>query len=411
VGSLPLVLIWLLALGLLLLYSQQALVGEQRSAAQQVRTAQAAEAAEAGMAWLLTQLQREGSIDDQCLPYSAPSSVVGAPPPPASLKGRLLQAMPTSAACVHTGTDWRCHCPAQGLARLSLPTGEARADQPAFAVRLSPAPAGRTGARAWQADATGCNHLAAPCGGSGTADALQQQHLRLGALGSLIQAPAATLTALGAVTLGDGVGLAQPDGQRGGWSVQAGGRVTTSAGTRLQGPPGRPGGDTLQAAAPWLDSGQPDIAFWQPHFGSTAAALQALPQFTRIDCAAGCTSAALDAQVASGRRLLWAAGALTLTSGLRWGSADAPLLLVVEGPLTGAGGIQIDGLIVAGQLRWNATGAAALVRGALVSLGDATLAGPLQVVHDRARLETLASLSGTWAPIPGSWQDVDHRPP
>lgn len=415
VGSLPLVMVWLLALGLLLLYSQQALVGEQRSAAQQVRTAQAAEAAEAGMAWLLTQLQHDGGIDDQCAPLDArtpPGSVGAASGAPTSLKDRLLQATTTSAACVHVAGDWRCHCPVEGLARLTLTSGEANdLDHPAFEVRLRAAPAGRTGARAWQADATGCNHLAAPCGGTGTADAWQQHHLRLAALGGLVQAPIAALTALGNVTLGDGVGLIQPDGQQGGWTVRAGGSVTAHSGARLQGPPGRPAAETLQAAVPGLDAAQPDAAFWHPHFGSGVAALRSLPGFTRVDCAAGCTSATLDPLLARGTRLLWVSGALTLAPGLHWGSAHAPVLLVVDGALTGAGGVVIEGLVIANPLRWTAAGADALLRGALVSLGDAALGGPLQVVYDGARLATLAGQSGAWVPVPGSWQDIDHRPP
>ena len=67
-GTLALLLIMLLGCTLMLLHLNRALLVEQRAAALQWRSTLAFEAAEAGQAWAVAQLNHDQGIDDNCRP-------------------------------------------------------------------------------------------------------------------------------------------------------------------------------------------------------------------------------------------------------------------------------------------------------------------------------------------------------
>ena len=401
-GSLPMLLIWLTALTLLLLYSHQALLFEQRSSAHQLRAAQAMAAAEAGHAWAIAQLQRDGGVDAQCEPLSATASTAATP---THLRERLLQATPTTAGCALQDDRWACACPSSGAATLAAANDGTQ--HPAFIVELETLPEVAAPSGAVRVHVTGCNHVGLGCGGSTRADAQQQLHTLLAPLGGLMHGPDAALTALGAINLSTRPVLANPDGTEGGWTARAGGTISSPPGARLLGPPGRPGATTVLAHDTALNTADPDGSFWRRHFGSSASLLRAHPQVTRIACTA-CTAADVEPWLAAGHTTLWLTGALTLTGSVRWGSAEQPILLIVDGTLIGQAEAQIHGLVIAGQVQWPGSLPAQL-RGALVSLGHAQLSGALEVLHDRPLLARLSRLTGALVPVPGSWQDFDHR--
>ncbi len=398
-GSLPVLLIWLTALTLLLLYSHQALLFEQRSVAHQLRAAQAMAAAEAGHAWAVAQLQRGGGVDAQCEPVSASTGAS------TSLRERLLQTTPTAAGCALQDDRWACACPATGAATLAAANDGVQ--HPAFIVQLEPLPDAAAPSGAVRVHVTGCNHIGLGCGGSARADAQQRLHTLLAPLGGLLHLPEAALTALGSISLGASPMLANPDGAEGGWTARAGGTISSPPGARLLGPPGRPGTTTVLANDPALNAADPDGSFWRRHFGSSASLLRAQPQVTQMACTA-CSAADVEPWLAAGHTTLWLTGALTLSGSVHWGSAERPILLIVDGTLTGQAEAQIHGLVIAGQVQWPGSLRAQL-RGALVSLGHAQLSGALEVVHDRPLLERLSRLTGALVPVPGSWQDFDHR--
>lgn len=408
-GTLPVLLILLMALALMQLYSQRTLIFEQRAVANQVRAAWATEAAEAGLAWTLAQLNRSGSVDAACLPLAAH------PADGSSLRERLLGTDPdtgalqlasASAACVHDG-NWRCSCPTSGAASLAAPA-DAR-NQPAFSVQLQDGPAGAAPTGLVRLVVTGCSHLGQGCGGSAAADARSEIRALLAPYGQLLRPPAAAITALGGVTVGPGVSLVNGDAGSGGLTVQSAGAIAADPASRLTGPPGRPAEATLIADDPTL--GSDGDALWRRHFGVSAAAVRDLPTLHRIACPAdGCGATEVQAAIDAGHRSLWLDGDLRLATPVRWGDADRSLLLLVDGSAQWQGPLEIDALLVARSLGWQAgaTGVARL-RGALVSLGAVDLQGSAEIVRDRAVLDRLRHAAGAYAVVPGSWQDFVNR--
>ncbi|HET7864566.1 MAG TPA: PilX N-terminal domain-containing pilus assembly protein, partial [Burkholderiaceae bacterium] len=82
-SSLAIIMVWLVAASLVVLYANRALIFEQRASANQARSAQAFEAAEAGIEWALAVLSHPGPVDSQCQPTDAAGA--------RTLRERLLQ--------------------------------------------------------------------------------------------------------------------------------------------------------------------------------------------------------------------------------------------------------------------------------------------------------------------------------
>ena len=408
-GTLPVLLILLLALALMQFYSQRSLIFEQRAVANQVRAAWASEAAEAGLAWTLAQLNRSGSVDASCTPLTL------SPANGSSLRERLLgtdadsgalRVAAAGAACVLDG-GWRCHCPASGAASLAAPADTL--NHPAFSVQLQEGPAGAAHNGLVRLVITGCSHLGLGCGGSAPVDARSEIRSLLAPYGQLLRAPAAAITALGAVDIGAGVSLVNGDAGNGGLTVQSATTITADPASRLLGPPGRPGAATLVANEPAL--GVDSDTLWRRHFGVGASSLRDLPTTHRVPCPlAGCGAAEVQAALDAGHRSLWLDGDLRLATPVRWGDAERGVLLLVDGAVQLQGPLEIDALLVARSLDWQAGAAGvARLRGALISLGAVGLQGNAEIVHDRSVLDRLRHAVGVYAMVPGSWQDFVNR--
>jgi hypothetical protein len=83
-------------------------------------------------------------------------------------------------------------------------------------------------------------------------------------------------------------------------------------------------------------------------------------------------------------------------------------LLVVRGPVTLRGPLQIQGLIIADGFSWEQPGGgSARLLGGVISAGTSRLSGPVELVHDGPTLQRLRDLAGVLLPVPGSWQDFD----
>lgn len=417
-GTLPLVLILLFTLALVLLDGHRALIAEQRAVANQVRSAQAHEAAEAGIAWALAQLNRSGPVDGSCAPRPSPAASA------TSLRERLLRSEPATgpatatvgstvtglravgAACT-LDTDWRCDCPVD-TAPPAPSVADATQPHPAFAIAAQGAPGDAARAGIVRLTVTGCSQLGSGCGGSTEPDARTELRVLLAPYGGLMQAPGAALTALGPVDLGGGATLVNGDPRGNGLTVHTTGTATFAPGTRLIGPPGRPAAATVLALDPQLgDAAAP----WRRLFGLPAERVRALPTLQRIACpAAGCGAADLQPLLDAGHRHLWLDGGLQLASPVDWGRPDAGLLLLIDGPAQWQGPLAIEGLVVAHSVQWLHAGAGvARLRGALVSLGAASLQGAIELVRAPEHLDRLRDAAGAYVLLPGSWQDFVNR--
>ncbi|WP_338413149.1 hypothetical protein [uncultured Sphaerotilus sp.] len=403
-GTLAMVMTLLLIAHLSLLYSHRALLFEQRASAGQVRAVRAQEAAQAGIDWAVSRLNDPRALDSRCLPTAQDTAAA-----PAALRARwdrsLASAVALQPACVldDAGPDWSCHCPDSGAGRVSPPAADREA--PAFAVTMQNGP--RTGL--WSLTAEGCANPGPDCGDAGATepDARYRVSTTLAALGQVVQAPLAALTGVGSVTIADGAGVLNTDHASGGVAIDSGSTVTVQAPAKVFGPAGQPAAAGLVADDPPLAAGSD--ALWRRLFGLDVAALKALPSWQVLACAGGCAGSALDTAWAQGARALWLDGDLTLANG-RWGTAEAPLLLVVRGTLRIGPDAAVQGLVVADRVDVQvAASPRSLLRGGLVSLGSTVLRGPIDVVRDAAVLARAMALGGALVPVPGSWFDPHTR--
>ena len=388
------------------------LVFEQRTSANQYRSTQAFEAAEAGLEWTLAQLNSNAPIGDDCLPATASQGVT-------SFRQRYLRAgaagspftpvtwanagtpTPLQPACVRGATGWSCSCPAQGLAVLAAPGGPDPA--PAFVLQFVAGP--KLGMV--RVVSTGCTRLAGACApAAGTAsDAVARVQVDLGLLAALPAPPVAPLTARGAVNAGvAALGLHNADPATG-IAAQAGGGIS-AAQARLTAPAGASLGASLAANDTAL-AGLSTDRFFASYFGLDKAGWRDQPAVTQVDCRSPC-GAALQAAIAAapGPAMVWVEGDLALAGSLALGSVQAPVLIVVNGAARLDGAVVVTGLLYAGNLSWTGTsGPGAMLRGAAITEGDYQGDAAPELVYDPQVLAALKRTSGSFARVSASWRD------
>lgn len=382
---------------------------EAQTSANQYRSTQAFEAAEAGIEWAVAKLNDATRLGDDCLP----SDAVGA----ASFRDRHLRfdsslasltpvtwsdagtTRPLQATCVRGDAGWSCGCPVAGAAAAPPVSGTAIA--PTFTVALSP------GARPGLivAVATGCTSSALACNAASDAshEAAARVEVSLGLLPGLRTMPAAALTASGDVDAGAAsLGLHHADAGFGNAAIDAGGHVAGSA-LRLYGAAGSSldasivSGDSVLAA---LD----DAHFFRRWFGMDATTWTAQSAVMRIACATGCAEAVL-AAAAQGHRLISVDGDLSIDGPVALGTTERPIVLVVSGSLRLSGAVALTGLVFATGIEWNDAPSDASIRGALLSRGSYVGNAAADFIHDPQVLALLHRSTGTFARVDGSWKD------
>lgn len=412
-GAAALIVTMLLFFAMVLaaVFTNRSLVVEQRTSANQYRSTQAFEAADAGLEWALAQLNSNGAIGDDCLA----SATAGATP----FRARYLHVdtVPASFApvtwsnagtptalqptCVRGGSGWSCSCPTAGHPVLAAPS----ANDPAPAFTLSFQPGARPGSV--RVVSTGCTRLAGACvpGGATTADATARVQIELALLPGLRTAPSATLTARGGVTADvQPIGLHNPDPSTG-IAVLAGGAIATGR-ARLTAPAGSPPSTSLVGNDVALAALTPD-RFFASYFGLDKAAWRDQPAVTTVDCHSPC-AAALQAAIAAapGNAMLWVEGDLALAGPMTLGTVRAPVLIVVNGTVQLDGAVVVNGLLYSGTLNWsNTSGGGAVLRGALITEDSYQGNGAPDLFYDPQVLAALRGTSGTFARVSGSWRD------
>ncbi len=410
----------LLLLGLLALavaYSGRHVLTEQKTIVNQLRAAQAFDAAEAGIDWAVAMLAVGRTIGDDCL--ATPGTV--------TLRERMLSHDPSSGrilprtwtapggaelplrmACVATGTGgWDCRCPASGAALPALPDAADATVRPAFSVAFTALP--RAGSV--QLTAFGCDHASRSCLETGSADdgrAVARVQVALALLPAVVTPPVAALTARGSVATGAGLIAASTDPSAGGIAVHAGGSFVPGA--SLQSAPGAPASAASVGNDATLASTTADALFAAVS-GVDRARWRQLPGMLEVACADPC-DAALAASLAGAAAptFVHIAGDLRLAGSVALGSAARPVVLVVDGSLQLAAGSVVHGLAYVGADVWNTTGSTGgLVRGAVVAQGSVVGDGALVVFRDADVLTRLHGTAGVLVPVPGSWRDYCSR--
>jgi hypothetical protein len=397
------------------LYAHRALLAETRGVEVQRRSAQALAAAESGLQWTLAQLNA-GRVDAACRPGSeAADEPLRDRLVDVSATGRLAPRLDADGAPLQAGCaleadgGWSCRCSGEGA-----PASATDGERIAFDVRVETGPS--TGLlRLVSRGCLGC--------GDGDLDAQAQVQLLLALVPALPGLPAAPLTARGALRLDPlAPRLSSRERDAQGLLLHAGGPVDAPA------LPGPQRGDTAASA----DSNQtasrdpPDGAlpaglvadqdpalalppgrFLHRYLGLEPLDLSRAPAVRTLRCDGDC-AADLRAAVAAGARLLWVEGDLLLPSGLTLGSADAPVLLAVQGQARLGSGVALHGLLAAASLRWQARSGGDFIRGAVLVDGDCCEgSGAPAIERDAALLRRLAWQAGRYVPVPGSWRDYE----
>ncbi len=412
-AALAVTLLLLFVLSLVVGFASRNLVFEQRSSANQARSTQAFEAAEAGLAWAQAMLNSGDPIGADCAPSAGPGA--------ASFRERFLaydaasqrfdprswddhgSPVPLQAACVLTESGWSCSCPSVGHPTLAAPP--ATGAHPAFALRFVAAPRGGM----VQVVATGCNHFAPAClpglSGAPTGAASARVQVLLGLLPALATLPVAALTAHGDIAADGVLTLVNTDPGTGGLTAQAAGSIAmplASLGTL----PGTPREASLAAHDDQLASADAERLLTRL-LGLDRARWQQLPATRRLSCPVDCgADLALAIGPDAAHPMQWIAGDLQLDGPVTIGSAERPVLLVVEGQVRLSGGARVHGAIFSLGANWDTSGTSdAQIHGAFIALGGVGGNGTPTISYDAAALARLHGQVGSFTRVPGSWRD------
>jgi hypothetical protein len=423
-ATLVVVMILFFIISLVAAYTNRNLIFEQRTSANQYRSTQALEAAEAGVEWALALLNHQ-RITATCLTSAAAGDlsyrqryIVTDPltgnltPRPKAAGGERSQ------MCVLNGAQWDCSCPEDIDPVVAAPAGGGV--YPAFRVRfeqigaLPPVgPPSQPGVI--RLHVVGCTRLDATCldfdGQGVTNEGRAAVSVLVALTGNVAGAPAAALLARGDIDLGGAAASAYNTNPAGsGVTVQAGGVVNT-AGLVLASTPGTPADLSVVASDPALNlvAAAPfsaDDRMFAGVFNMTPATFREQPAAVLLACGGGtCGADEVRAAITMNPgRPIWVQGNLAVDTAGDIGTAAAPALLVVEGDLTFPTAASIYGLVYVHQANWVTSGAGQ-VQGAAVADGRISGAGTTTFVHDADVLTRLRGASGSFVRVPGSWKD------
>jgi hypothetical protein len=387
-------------------YSSRNLVFEQRTSANQYRATIAFEAAEAGVAWALAQLN-SGRVNAACEPSTdtswsdfrtrylqidADSGIVAATP--SGVVGLRL-----GPSCVRTESGWSCQCPATGTTALAAEEGQDL--RPAFRVEFRSQAGNVPGVL--EITSTGCTAASNAClvNAAGTAaDAAARVRVVAALTPGLATIPAAAITLRGALNPASTVVAVNEDSASNGITVHAGGAVAASV--QAISVAGTPSGESLRGNDGSL-AGLDVDRFFARFFGMSPTDYAQQPAVVNLNCGGGCSTALAAAVAANPGRPILVQDALELESAVTLGSPDAPVVLVSQGPVQ-LGGSTITGVVYSRAANWQDAGSGQ-VSGALLAEGDLTGATTLTIRYDAAVLDRIRHTQGSVIRLPGGWRD------
>lgn len=402
--TLTIVMLLFLAMGITVLYANRSLLFEQKTSANQYRSTQAFEVAEAGIEWTLANINNQRVIGADCVPLATPGTgnlTFKQRYTQADLDTGLISSTGLRAACVITSAGtYTCSCPASG-APTATTVGAAFSIE--FTATTQP---GLIQLTAYGCTDTGVAAKDGRCvpGGTGTSDAYARITTLIGLLPALSTPPAAAITAKTTVQwqgTGAALGVINRDPSTNGITINAGGEVDEDK-ARIVTLPGSPPSSSVIENDTSLST-LSDDAMFQTYMGMTKAEYQ--DRAHQVTCSGNCSST-LEAAVAGGAQTIWVNGDMDIQGNVTLGTPLRPVVLVVDGNVTLNGTMDVIGLVYCTALTWDNTGGgSAFLRGAAVSEGAFTGNGTPDFYYDSDVLRRLALDTGSFAKIPGSWRD------
>ena len=425
-ASLTVVMVLFFILSLVAAYTSRNLIFEQRTSANQYRSTQAFEAAEAGLEWAMSMLN-SGRINATCAAstntadtsfrqrYLAINAVTGNITPVPRADDADLSRNPS---CVFNGANWQCSCPADSNPALILPAGGGVF--PAFRVRFTlPSPI-QPGVVVIESN--GCTRADDAClrfensPQSGAGDGRATVSTTIALQSGLVAPPIAALTVRGNLNVGGaalGAYNANAEPAPGGITIFAGGTVNET-GLVLGSSPGSPASESVIESDPKL-ADLPNAAIrtgraatdlmYASVFGMWPDTYRTQPGTLVLNCAGTCSAAAVrTAASLNPGRMLWLAGNLDFDSAGDVGSMAAPVVIVATGNVTFTNDVNVYGLVYSRAADWASAGAGRVL-GAGVAEGNLGGSGTTTFVNDTTVLESLRLQSGSFVRVPGSWRD------
>lgn len=411
VATLVVVMALFFVVSMVAAYASRNLIFEQRTSANQYRSTQAFEAAEAGLEWALAMLNG-GRVDAACLPTVDPtfdefrtrhlSADVSTGIYTPTTWDNAGIATPLRASCVRNAGGWDCSCPSTGAANLVAPVGDG--SFPAFSVRFEAT--GLPGlVRAYSVACTALNNNCLRQGLGTAGDAAATVSALVGLARSLPTAPAAPLTVRGNLDVGGfALHVANADAATNGITVNTGGSFS-AANAVLDTVPGAPGGNSVvdnDASLSGLSADRMFLSF----LGVDRNTFKRQPSTLVVSCeSGGCATSLRDTINSNPGRPIWIDGNLTLESDVTLGSAAQPVLLVVRGNITLAtAGTHIFGIVYSQATNWTADGAG-VVQGAAMAEGAFSGSSAPAFVYDADVVNRLRLTYGSMIRVPGGWRD------
>ena len=425
-ASLAITLILLFGMTLVAFYAGRVMIFEQKTSANQYRSTQAFEAADAGLEWAVVMLNETRSTDASCI-VDGGSATFRNRYVPATLAGSAIVltpvATPMVAGCSIDATGaLTCSCPASG----SVSAASLLADAPTFTVEFATV-AGDN--ESIEVTSRGCTSAGSQCVANAPsgADAFAVARLVVKMRRVVRAMPAVPLSAGQWAAVCGAFQISNTDRATNGNLVDAGGAVligqsTYQAGTLPIGAPhcsgngqtlqtldGSPSADSIVAADSTLSgaSASPDAMF-STLFGTRLAQYEAAATTHVISGPNGLANAAtlVDAYVRHGKRAFWVDGPLQFSGSVTLGTDASPVIVAASGEIAFNGSSTIRGLIYADSARWNDDGAGStVVVGAVVSRASFYNNGSGSITYDPNVLARLNKEIGVATKVPGSWRD------
>jgi Tfp pilus assembly protein PilX len=425
-AALIITLILFFAMVLASMFASRNLLIEQRTSADQYRSTQAFETAEAGIEWALAQINDNVRIGPDCLTTGDPartsfrtrylaftnvgsagagaaSTANGVFTPNTWINGGRASAL--QPMCVRYGEAWSCSCPDHGPPTPTLTPTPTTGKVPTATFTLqfiaSPTPG------VVRLVATGCtdiNTCLVQPSSSANSGATAKIEVVLGLIPGLRMAPVAAVTTGGSFDSGSAsVALRNTDPNTG-IAIDAGGEIAASF-ARVAPPAGAPTVSALISHDPALAAKTPD-RFFATHFGMDKATWRRQPAVKTIGCHNDCSDALIAAIADTPDiALIWIDGDLSLSRATILGSASHPVIIVVDGAALFESAIQLSGVIYSRSMVWSHSDGDGFVHGAALIEANYAGTGTPELAYDPVVLATLMGNSGTFARLTGSWRD------
>lgn len=413
-------------------YTSRNMVFEQRTSANQYRSTQAFEAAEAGAQLALAMLNG-GRVDAACRAstdltnstFRARYIDTIAADSNITIKTRSTGTPPTlMPVCIFDAAsgEWICNCPSD--AAPVLPTVGASSARPMFRIKFDYIQGSGTRRDAVRIVSVGCSRPDSSCIQDTTTapggDAMSVVTMLVTLKSGLPTLPSAAVVARGNVAGGGMLAVTNIDPGTSGMTVMAGGTINGVQPTTLTGSPVSLSltRDDQSLSPPAMSSGD---QMFTAFFGMGSALYVTQPGLVRLNCATACTASSVNADAAKNPgRVLWLDGDLLVDGnmGAAPGSGGllsaevpfaSPLLLIVTGQVTLNTGT-VYGVIYSRAAAWDIGAGAAVVRGALIAESDLTGSGSQSVTYDPAVVNWMRTRIGTFVRVPGGWKDFTDAP-